>query len=235
LLRGAPGSKVSLLVIRGNAAEPHSVDLVRERLNGPELTSRMADASTGYIRIIEFSKESPNRLKQTLDALAKTKATRYVIDLRGTARGDLDDGVATARLFVKSGTLAIRQTKGDQRESITAQAGDGTVTAPLVLLINQGTSGSAEVFAAALNDNDRADLVGEQTIGRAARQRLITLPDGSGLLLSYLRYLTPDGNAIHEKGLEPDEEVEQPEVEFGTEPPAGDTTLQKALERIAKS
>lgn len=235
LLRGAPGSKVSLLVIRGNAAEPHSLDLVRERLNGPELTSRMADASTGFIRIVEFSKESSNRLKQTLDALAKTKATRYVIDLRGTARGDLDDGVAAARLFVKSGTLAIRQTKGDQRESITAQAGDGAVTAPVVLLINQGTAGSAEVFAAALNDNDRADLVGEQTIGRAARQRLITLPDGSGLLLSYLRYLTPDGNAIHEKGLEPDEEVEQPEVEFGTEPPAGDTTLQKALERIAKS
>ena len=234
LLRGAPGSKVSLLVIRGNAADPHSVDLARERQNGPELTSRMADASTGFIRIVEFSKESSNRLKQALDALAKTKATRYVIDLRGTARGDLDDGVAAARLFVKSGTLAIRQTKGDQRESITAQAGDGTVTAPVVLLINQGTAGSAEVFAAALNDNDRADLVGEQTIGRAARQRLITLPDGSGLLLSYLRYLTPDGNAIHEKGLEPDEEVEQPEVEFGTEPPAGDTTLQKALERIAK-
>jgi carboxyl-terminal processing protease len=235
LLRGAPGSKVSLLVIRGNAADPHTVDLARERLNGPDMTSRMADASTGYIRIVEFSKESPGRLKQAIDALAKTKATRYVIDVRGTARGDLDDGVASARLFVKSGTLAIRQAKGDQREPITAQPGDGTVTAPVVLLINQGTAGSAEVFAAALNDNDRADLVGEQTIGRAARQRLITLPDGSGLLLSYLRYLTPDGNAIHEKGLEPDEEVEQPEVEFGTEPPAGDTTLQKALERIAKS
>ncbi|HEY6361256.1 MAG TPA: S41 family peptidase [Vicinamibacterales bacterium] len=235
LLRGAPGSKVSLLVIRGNAAEPHVVDLVRERLNGSDLTSRMADASTGYIRIVEFSKESPARLKQAIDALARTKAVRHVIDLRGTARGDLDDGIAAARLFVKSGTLAIRQAKGDQREVITAQPGDGTIVSPVVLLINQGTAGPGEVFAAALDDNDRADLVGEQTIGRAARQRLITLPDGSGLLLSYLRYLTPDGNAIHEKGLMPDEEVEQPEVEFGAEPPAADTTLQKALERISKS
>jgi carboxyl-terminal processing protease len=234
LLRGAPGSKVSLLVIRGNAADPHTVDLVRERLNGEEVTSRMADASTGYIRIVEFSKESPTRLKQAADALARTKATRYIIDLRGTARGDLDDGIAAARLFVDSGTLAIRQAKGDQRESIVAQAGDGPIDAPVVLLVNQGTAGAAEVFAAALNDNDRADLVGEQTIGRAARQRLITLPDGSGLLLSHLRYLTPDGDAIHEKGLEPDEDVEQPEVEFGTEPPAVDATLQKALERIAK-
>jgi carboxyl-terminal processing protease len=183
---------------------------------------------------MEFSKESPARLKQALDALAKTKATRYVIDLRGTARGDLDDGVAAARLFVKSGTLSIRQAKGDTREPIVAQAGDGAITAPVVLIVNQGTAGPAEVFAAALNDNDRADLVGEPTIGRAARQRLITLPDGSGLLLSHLRYLTPDGDAIHEKGLQPDEEVEQPEVEFGAEPPATDATLQKALERIAK-
>jgi carboxyl-terminal processing protease len=234
LLRGAPGSKVSLLVIRGNAADPHTVDLARERISGPELTSRMADGSTGYIRLMEFSKDSPARLKQALDALATTKATRYVIDLRGTARGDLDDGVAAARLFVKSGTLSIRQAKGDKREPIVAQAGDGAITAPVVLIVNQGTAGPAEVFAAALNDNDRADLVGEPTIGRAARQRLITLPDGSGLLLSHLRYLTPDGDAIHEKGLQPDEEVEQPEVEFGAEPPAPDATLQKALERIAK-
>ena len=234
LLRGTPGSRVSLLVIRGNAADPHMVDLVRERLNGAELTSRMADATTGYVRVLEFSKDSPGRLKQAVDALAKSKATRYVIDLRGTARGDLDEGVAAARLFVNSGTLAIRQSKGDQRELVTAQPGDGAITAPVVLVVNQGTAGAAEVFAAALNDNDRADLVGEQTIGRAARQRLITLPDGSGLLLSHIRYLTPDGNAIHEKGLEPDEEVEQPEVEFGTEPPATDTTLEKAIERVAK-
>ena len=142
--------------------------------------------------------------------------------------------MAAARLFVKSGTLAIRQAKGDQREPISVQAGDGAITQPVVLLVNQGTAGAAEVFAAALDDNDRADLVGEQTIGRAARQRLITLPDGSGLLLSHLRYLTPDGNAIHEKGLTPDEEVEQPEVEFGAEPPTPDATLQKALERIGK-
>ena len=194
----------------------------------------MADATTGYIRVLEFTKDSPARLKQAVDALAKTEATRYVIDLRGTARGDLDDGVAAARLFVKRGTLAIRQTQGRQAELVTAQAGDGAITAPVVLLVDQGTAGAAEVFAAALDDNERADLVGERTLGRAARQRLVKLPDGSGLLLSHLRYLTPDGDAIHEKGLAPDVEVEQPDVEFGAEPPATDATLQKALERIAK-
>jgi carboxyl-terminal processing protease len=234
LLRGAPGSKVSLLVIRGNAADPHEMDLVRERRSGPEVTSRMADASTGYVRLIDFSKQTPSLLKQQFDTLAKTGAQRYVIDLRGSARGDLDDGIAAARLFVKTGTLSVKQSKGNQREVIAADPADGAIAAPIAILTDSGTSGPAEVFAAALDGNNRATLIGTGTIGRAARQRLVKLPDGSGLWLSYLRYLTPSGDALHEKGLDPDVEVEQPEVEFGSEPPTVDVTLQKALEHFAE-
>jgi carboxyl-terminal processing protease len=232
LLRGAPGTKVSLLVIRGNAAEPHELTVVRERVTAPEITSRMANPTTGYIRVAEFTNGSRTRLEQTLDALAKTGAARYIIDLRGTARGDIDDGIAAARLFVKSGTLAVRLTKTG-KEPITAQGEDRTA-APLALLVDQGTAGAAEVFAAALDGNDRAELVGERTLGRAARQQLVKLPDGSGLLLSSMRYLTPSSQPIHEKGLTPDTQVEQPDIEFGADPPATDATLDKALERLAR-
>lgn len=232
LLRGAPGSTVNLLVIRGNAAEPHEITLTRERIEAPAVTTRMADASTGYVRVAEFTTESAARLKQAFDALAKTGATRYVVDLRGTARGDLDHGLAAARLFLKSGKLAVRQTKAG-KEEIPVPADAGAISAPLVLLIDQGTAAAAEVFAAALEDNDRAELIGERTLGRAARQQLVKLPDGSGLLLSSVRYLTPSGEAIHEKGLTPDVPVEQPSVEFGADPPAGDATLDKALEHLA--
>ena len=234
LLHGAPGSKVSLLVIRGNAADPHVIDLVRERITAPELTSRMANPTTGYIRLAEFSADMPARLKQTIDTLAKTGAARLVIDVRGTSRGDLDEGIAAARLFVKEGTLTVRLTHGDQREAISARSGDGAVTAPLALLIDPGTSGAAEVFAAALGGNDRADLIGAGTSGRAARQRLIKLPDQSGIWLTYLRYLTPGNDPIHEMGLTPDVAVEQPDVEFGGKPPAQDATLQKALDHLAQ-
>jgi carboxyl-terminal processing protease len=233
LLHGTPGSKVTVLVIRGNAADPHTIELVRERIAGPEVISKMADATTGYVRPLEFTKQSPTQVKQAIDALARTGAARYIVDLRGIARGDLDDGFATARLFVKSGTLGVRESKGATKETVSAQAGDGAVTAPLLLLVDQGTSGAAEVFAAALDGNSRADLVGEHTLGRAARQRLVKLPDNSGLLLSYVRYLAPSATPIHEKGLTPDVEVEQPDVDFGTEPPTTDATLQKALELLA--
>ena len=232
LLRGAAGSKVALLVFRGNAADPHELTLVRERIAGPELTSRMANATTGYIRIVDFTKDSPARLKQAFDALAKTGATRYIVDLRGTARGDLDDGVAAARLFVRAGVLTVKQTKAG-RDVVSAQVADAVISAPVELLVDQGTAAAAEVFASALDGNDRAELIGERTLGRAARQQLVKLPDGSGLLLSSTRYLTPKNEGIHERGLTPDVEVDQPDVEFGATPPTKDETLDKALERIA--
>jgi carboxyl-terminal processing protease len=244
LLRGAPGSKVSLLVFRGNAAEPHEVALVRERSSGPDITSRMANPTTGYIRIAEFNAQSASRLKQAVDTLAKSGATRYVVDLRGTARGDLEDGVPAARLFVKSGTLTVRQTRNavakteadkTRREAVAVQAGDGAVTAPVALLIDLGTAGAAEIFAAALDGNKRADLIGERTLGRVARQQLVKLSDGSGLLLPSTRYLTPGGQPItREKGLPPDVEVEQPDVEFGALAPTGDPTLDRAIEHISR-
>jgi carboxyl-terminal processing protease len=232
LLRGPVGSKVTLLVFRGNAADPHELALVRERITGPDLTSRMANATTGYVRIIDFTKESPARIKQAFDALAKTGATRYVIDLRGTARGDLDEGIAAARLFVRAGILSVKQTKTG-RDVVSAQVADAVITAPVELLVDQGTAAAAEVFASALAGNERAELVGERTLGRGARQQLVKLPDGSGLLLSSIRYLTPKNEGIHERGLAPDVEVDQPDVEFGATPPATDETLDKALERLA--
>ena len=232
LLHGAAGSKVMLLVIRGNAADPHEMTVVRERSTSPDVTSKMADPSTGYVRIQEFSKDSPARVKQAFDALGKTGASRFIIDLRGAARGDLDDGLAAARLFVKSGTLSVKQAKST-KEQVTAMAGDGAITSRVVLLTNPGTSGAAEVFAAALIGNKRAEAVGERTLGRTARQKLVKLPDGSGLLLSTLRYQLPDGKELHEKGLMPEVEVDEPDVEFGSTPPPGDPILERALKVVA--
>lgn len=230
LLRGQPGSKVSLLVIRGNAADPHEVDLTRERLTTPEVTSKMLEAGTGYVHVVEFSRRSPALVKQAFDALAKTGASRVIIDLRGASKGDLDDGTATARLFVKSGPLSIKESKGGAKETVAAQAGDGAIAAPVLLIVSQSTARAGEVFAAALAGAKRAELVGQHTIGSAARQRLVKLPDGSGLLVSYQRYLAPDGTAIHEKGLEPAVAVDEPEVDFGATAPPTDQTLQRAVE-----
>ena len=177
---------------------------------------------------------SPARIKQAFDALAKSGATRYVVDLRGTARGDLDEGVAAARLFVRSGTLSVKQTKTG-RDVVTAQLADARHHCARRAPRRSGDGRAPrKCLPSALDGNERAELIGERTLGRAARQQLVKLPDGSGLLLSIVRYLTPKNEGIHERGLGPDVEVDQPDVEFGATPPAKDDTLDKALERLAE-
>ena len=128
----------------------------------------------------------------------------------------------------------MREATGAARETIAAGAADGAVVLPVTILVDNGTSSAAELFASALVGNKRAELVGEHTIGRAAQQKLSKLPDGSGMWLTTSRYLMPDGSPLHEKGLEPTVPVDQPEVEFGQIPAPGDPILEKALERIPK-
>ncbi len=229
LLRGKPGTKVHLTVLRGNAVEPHEIDLVREGTNSPPVKSRIAAPGVGYLRVAEFGKSTPDQLKNEISSVSKAGAKSVIIDLRGTAFGDLDAGIAAARLFVKSGVLAYRQDRGKEKEAVNAAAGDGAIAITTVLLTDNGTSSGAEVFAAALSGNKRAQLIGERTLGRAARQKLVRLPDGSGLMLTHLIYMTPASAAIHEKGLVPDVAVEQPDVDFGQPPAATDATLEKAI------
>ena len=260
LLRGVPGSKVTLTVIRGNAAEPRQIDLIREKTPGAVVTGKMLGTDVGYIRIASFGPDAAAKVRAQADTLTKSGARQFLIDVRHTAEGPFETGIETARLFVKSGTLAMIAGRDEQmkaadpqataqakaaekpakpsaasiKETITAKAGDGAVALPVTLLVTTGTSGAAELFASALDGNQRAELIGERTLGRAGIQKLVRLPDGRGLWLTYARNLTPDGEIIQGKGLTPDLGVDEPDVDFDQPRPAKDAILDAALDRIAK-
>ena len=272
LLRGAPGSKVTLTVIRGNAAEPRQIELVREKTPGAMVSGKMLAPDLGYIRIAAFGADATTKIRAQADTLTRSGAKELVVDIRHTAEGPFASGIEAARLFVKSGTLAMiagrDETKAAKtgsgsapaarevpappppaaaaasapakpsaasiKETIIAKAGDGAITLPVTLLVTTGTSGAAELFAAALDGNKRAELIGERTLGRAGLQKLVRLPEGRGLWLTYARYLTPDGDLIQGKGLTPDLGVDDPDVEFDQPRPAKDPILDAAVERIAK-
>jgi carboxyl-terminal processing protease len=233
MLRGAPGTKVTVTVIRGNAADPHVVELVRQAEPASVVSGRVAAPGVGYIRIGGISKDTAEQVKAHAADAVKNGATKLIVDVRRVSNGSPEDGLAVARLFVAKGTLAMRETKNGPRETIASGPGDGSITLPAVVLIDTGTSAAAEVFASALSGNKRADLIGEHTIGRAAEQKLIKLPDGAGLWLSTMRYLTPAGTPLHEKGLEPTIVVDDPDVEFGQPAPTADPILEKAIEHLA--
>lgn len=234
LLRGQPGSKVTLTVIRGSAADPHDVPLVREKMAGPAVTSRMINPDIGYLRVAAFRDGVPADIRKQTAELATQGAKTLVVDIRRTAEGTYENGLAAARLFVKSGTLAIRagRDKAAARDTISAQPGDGAIELPMLVLVTTGTSGPAEVFAAALEGNKRAELVGERTLGRAGLQKLVKLPENRGLWLTYARFLTPAGEPIQGHGLEPAVAIEEPDVEFGAAAPATDPILDAAVERV---
>ena len=260
LLRGAPGSKVTLTIIRGNAAEPRQVELVRERAPGSVVTGKMLSPDLGYIRIAAFGADTPAKLRTQATELTGKGAKQLVVDIRRTAEGPLDSGVEAARLFVKSGTLAMIAGRDPQeppvqpkpgvnssatppaakpsaaaiKETLTAKPGDGAVAVPVTLLVTTGTSGAAELFAAALEGNKRAELIGERTLGRAGIQKLVKLPDGRGLWLTTARYLTPQGESIQGHGLTPAVPVDEPDVDFDQVKPTTDPILDAAIERIAK-
>jgi carboxyl-terminal processing protease len=233
LLRGRPGTSVALTIIRNNAADPHDVTLVREKPSGAQLTGRMVDGGIGYVRIPSFREGVVDGLRQHAGGLAKSGATSLVIDLRRTAEGPIENGIQAARLFVKSGTLTVFGSgQREPGERIDAKPGDGALELPVLLLVSTGTSGAAEVFAAALDGRGRAELVGERTLGRAGAQKLVKLPENRGLWITYARYSTPDGKPIHGKGLEPDVAVEDNDVEFGATAPQKDPILDAAIARL---
>ena len=236
-LRGAIGSNISLTIIRDSPNDPHVVELTREATPANDVTGRIAGPGVGYVRIAAVGPKTADQVKAEVATLSKNGATSLILDVRRTSGGSLDGGLALARLFVPKGTLAFRESKGankqTDKEAIDAKAGDGAITMPAVVLVNVGTSSGAELFASAMAGNHRADLIGEHTIGRAAQQRLIKLPDGSGLWLTTTRYLMPDGKPLHEHGLEPSVAVDEPEVKFGQTAAPGDPILDKAIEQLS--
>jgi len=259
LLRGAPGSKVTLTIIRGNAAEPRQIELVRERAPGAMVSGKMLSPDLGYVRIAAFGPDAAAKIKTQAAELQKTGAKQLIVDLRHTAEGSFDSGLESARLFVASGTLAMIAGRDPQapkpvsqptarpsetpvkvseaaiKEKITAKAGDGSITLPVMLLVTTGTSGAAELFASALEGNKRAELVGERTLGRSGIQKLVALPEGRGLWLTYARYTTPDGEAIQGHGLTPQLAVDEPDVDFDQQKPTTDPVLDAAIARIKKN
>ena len=232
LLRGEPGSKVSLTILRGNATEPHTVELTFKIPEASEMLTKMVSPGVGYLRIPTFEQINPSEFASTIDTLMMTGAESLIIDLRETAEGALKAGHDLAELFAPAGTMSIRESRGEDREVISVDEDGRYLTLRLVILINSGTSGPAELFAAALALNQRATLIGTQSQGQTADQRLVKLPDGSGLWLSWTHYLTPDGEAIHGYGLEPTIIAEEQFVEFGSNPSDDDQGLARALDYL---
>jgi carboxyl-terminal processing protease len=208
VMRGAPGTKVKVKVLRGPdeageaAWKPLYFEITRELVKIESVVSRRLDDGVGYVRIIEFSAKTADDLADALRRLTKDGATSLVLDLRNNPGGLLSAAVETSSLFLGEGKLIVytQGRKPESRQDFTAGSKALYEALPLVILINGGSASASEIFSGAMQDHKRAVIIGQRSYGKASVQSLIPLPDGSGLRLTVAHYYTPNGRMIHRDG-----------------------------------
>jgi carboxyl-terminal processing protease len=211
LLRGDPGSVIELSVVRVSKPEPSTVKLTRVNLTVPAVEDQMLPGQVAYIKPETLSAAQVKETAAEIEKLQKQGAQKLIVDLRNTAVGDPEDGIAFANLFMNKGLITYLQGQRVPRQNFNADATKAITTLPTVVLTNRGTADAAEVAAAALMDSKRAELVGEPTYGEASMRKAITMEDGSAIILSVAKYYSPDGKSIQDNRVTPTNQVLQPE------------------------
>jgi carboxyl-terminal processing protease len=211
LVRGEPGSLVTLTIFRPSTEKTEKYTVHRERIQLASVRlASVRPGRMGYLQITQFSDRTGDEFRAALADLEKQGIKSLVIDLRNNPGGLLDAAIAVCDEFFEADELIV-YTQGrtpETRESYHARGKHPRRSYPIALLVNGGTASAAEIVAGAMRDTRRAVIVGEKTFGKGSVQSVIELDNGEGLRLTTARYYTPGGVTIHEKGISPQVEVE---------------------------
>jgi carboxyl-terminal processing protease len=236
-MRGGAGTAV-ILTVQHPTAPPKDISLVRGRiaLNPVSANLQVTDAGLkiGYLRLSQFNANAAMEVAHAIGRLEQQGATGYILDLRNNPGGLLQAGIEIARLWLDRGTIVYTVNRQGIENSFETN-GPALTHAPLVVLVNQGTASASEILAGALQDSDRAQLVGETTFGKGLIQSLFELSDGSGLAVTVAKYETPAHRDIHKQGIRPDLRVPQSPIardQIGT---STDVQYQAAVQALTQS
>lgn len=203
LLEGAPGSNVTVSVVRARRAEPEKLVITREAVAIPPVTDKLVSDGIAQIRVDALTKDRTQEIAGKIKTAEKDGAKKLILDLRDCAEGDESEGIATANLFLNHGTITYLQGQKFPRQTFNADPSKAITSLPLVVLVNRGTAGAAEIVASAILENARGDVVGDKTFGEGSVQKVIELPEGSALILSVAKYYSPSGKAIQDTAVTP--------------------------------
>jgi len=208
-IRGEKGTSVKLTVKRGTNADPINMTIVREEIPVETVYGEMLEGDIAHIQITSFSENTAKEFEKIL-ADYEGKAKGIVLDLRQNPGGYLDAAVEISNLFVPEGKAIVQvQQKGEEPKITTAVDGE-KYNVPVTVLVDSGSASASEILAGALKESVGAKIVGETSFGKGTVQNVAPLKDGSNLKFTTGKWLTPNGNWIHEKGIEPDVKVAYP-------------------------
>ena len=206
LLRGKPGTAVTLRILRSKLKEVKDVKITREIIKVDSVKdAKMLDNKVGYIRVTQFNGPTDDEFEKALQTLEKQGIEALIIDLRNNPGGLLESAVEVAGKFLPRNEMVV-YTEGRQveRHIYSAKGNERHPNYPIVVLINGGSASGSEIVAGALQDLKRAVIVGEMSFGKGSVQSVLPLPDGSAIRLTTAKYYTPGRKVIHEKGVTPD-------------------------------
>ena len=215
LLRGETGSPINITIFRKNFKAPKEFTIVRDIIKVRSVVHKLYQTDIGYIKIRSFSKNTSSDLDKALADLEKKGITKLILDVRNNPGGLLNQAVEVTDRFLNRENLIV-YTKGrsnEQNMRFTSHDKVAGVNYPLIILVNGGSASASEIVAGALQDLNRAIVLGTPTFGKGSVQTIIPLSDGSALKLTTARYYTPSGRVIQENGIEPDILVEMEAVE----------------------
>jgi len=220
-LRGEPGTKVTITIVRESVPDPKAYTLTRELIKIKSVKSKALPDGIGYIRLIQFQQDSHQEVDRALQEFLKAKGglKGLVLDLRNNPGGLLDQAVRVADAFVESGLIVYTDGRVEGQKTKYAAHKEGTYSGfPIVVLVNAGSASASEIVAGALQDHGRAIIIGQRTFGKASVQTILPMEDGSALRLTTARYYTPNGRSIQAKGIEPDIVVDDGREASGAHP-----------------
>lgn len=228
-VKGKEGTNVNLTFLRNE--EEMDFTITRKQIENPTVEYEMLDQSIGYIQITEFEEVTVDQFENAMEELEKDGMEKLVLDLRDNPGGLLSSVVSIADQFIGEGMIVYTEDKNGNREEYTADSKEA-FDQPLAVLINGNSASASEILAGAIQDYKIGTLVGTTSFGKGIVQSTIKLPDGSALKLTISSYYTPEGRNIHEKGIDPDVEVELDESleDQSSIKKSEDNQLQKAIE-----
>jgi len=229
LIRGQRGTAVTLTIYRQEWGENRDIKIVRQVIEIPSLKLEIKENNIAYLRIYQFSENAAYDFSGAAVEILNSPAQKIVLDLRDNPGGYLEVAQDIAGWFLKEDSIVALEDKGIGKEKRLFKAEGNTKlsTYPVVVLINGGSASGSEILAGALRDNRGVKLIGETSFGKGSVQELEELREGSSLKITTAKWLTPNGESISEKGLEPDIKIEMTEADYQS---GKDPQLDKAIE-----
>jgi carboxyl-terminal processing protease len=216
IMRGKPGTVLRLTVVREGVDQPLKIDIKRAIIKVKSVKSRMLEDGFAYVRISQFQSKTAENMVDAIEALNKEAGgplKGMVLDLRNNPGGVLNGAVAVSDAFLKKGLIVYTEGRvSDSKLRFNATPDDILNSAPLVVLVNQGSASASEIVSGALQDHHRAIVVGTQTFGKGSVQTILPLSNGTAVKLTTARYYTPSGRSIQAEGIKPDIELDQVRV-----------------------